>query len=203
MKKKDRIRFIVLPYAALLLSLLAGCPKREPPRENVVNPMIDSAEKFVTVFVETLPPPQTGLDVFLGILSGRQDSADTSQQTSESLAPRAKESGLEQPKKESARQTARKADKGTIVKLDTAEPVYHAGTVEITGTVHYQGLEGGFWGITGDNGQNYEPLNLPDELKQAGIKVRLYVRIRKDIATVRMWGIPVQIVGYVTKSRKP
>lgn len=200
----------------IVVLLLLSCPK-EPPRPKVANPMIDSAEKFTEVYTETVPT-QTGLDAFLGILGSKPDTADTSQgPTAEdtlatSRAPVAKESVTKAPielkprgdtgRVEPARtpDTVKKQEssKGTRIFLvpDTTEPVYNPGTVEMMCFVHHIGVEGGFWGLTGENGQNYDPLNLPDDLKRAGLRVRFWLRMRKDVATTHMWGTPVQVVAY-------
>ncbi|MFH0914254.1 MAG: hypothetical protein V1849_03075 [Chloroflexota bacterium] len=61
-----------------------------------------------------------------------------------------------------------------------------------TGTVKFISLEGGFYGIVGDDGQNYDPLNLAKEFQQDGLRVRFEGR-KKDVATIRMWGTPVEI----------
>jgi hypothetical protein len=193
-----------LPILVVAMLFLLGCPKKEPPRPKVVNPMIDSAEQFVPVFTETLPQPKSGLDLFLGILSGTGDSAsddsarrgtahpDTPARKPKPAAPRS------QPARPAPKDSTEEFRVVTLPGSDT-ELRYDPGTVEVTGVVHHQGLEGGFWGIIGDNGQKYYPLNLPEELKQAGGRVKLSVRIRKDVVTTKMWGTPVQILRYTVR----
>ncbi len=66
--------------------------------------------------------------------------------------------------------------------------------VEGTGTVVFVDLEGGFYGIVADDGARYNPLNLPAEFQQDGLRVRFRVRIREDAATIQMWGTPVDIL---------
>jgi hypothetical protein len=188
-----------------ILVLLSGCP-RERPRPKVANPMIDSAEKFTVVYTETVPT-QTGLDAFLGILGSKKDSADTSaKDTTQSVATG--ESAAEAKSEVRSEESERKVSQGTEGKTrdgedarvllvpDTGEPVYSPGTVEMICFVRYVGVEGGFWGLVGENGQNYDPLNLPDKLKYGGLRVRFWLRIRNDIATAHMWGAPVQVVAY-------
>ena len=191
-------RLSAIAYLLSAILLLSACPK-EPPRPKVVNPMIDSAEKFTVVYTESVPI-QTGLDAFLEIMSPKRDEADTSggQATEDSLRARQLESSQTAPGRKLEGSRAEASGKSTRVMAapDTVEPVYHAGMVEMTAVVHHVGLEGGFWGLTGENGQNYDPLNLPDDLKRAGLRVRFWLRMRKDIATTHMWGTPVQIVAY-------
>jgi hypothetical protein len=198
--------------SVLAVLLLSSCPKKETPRPKVANPMIDSAEKFSEVYTETIPS-QTGLDAFLGILGSKKDSADTAAGVVEGgkplpPGPTAGESAREaksevrseksEPKGSQNSEGKTQNGEGARVLLvpDTTEPVYNPGTVEMVCLVHDVGIEGGFWGLTGENGQNYDPLNLPDSLKRAGLRVRFWLRMRKDIATTHMWGTPVQIVAY-------
>ncbi len=66
--------------------------------------------------------------------------------------------------------------------------------VEGTGTVVFVELEGGFYGIVADDGARYEPLNLPAEFQQDGLRVRFRARVLKDVASVHMWGRPVELL---------
>lgn len=62
------------------------------------------------------------------------------------------------------------------------------------GTVAYIGLEGGFFGIIDDNGEHYDPINLPEELKVDGLKVELIAKIRYDLASYHLWGTIIEIL---------
>lgn len=68
---------------------------------------------------------------------------------------------------------------------------------EITATVVYQNLEGGFWGLKDERGNNYLPVNMPEQLKYQGKKVKLVIR-EADVAGTAMWGRPVRIVSFST-----
>ncbi len=46
------------------------------------------------------------------------------------------------------------------------------GIVKGTGTIVYLNFEGGFYGIIADNGEHYDPINLPSEFKKDGLRVR-------------------------------
>ncbi len=64
-----------------------------------------------------------------------------------------------------------------------------------TGTVKFIDLEGGFYGIMGDDSKNYDPINnLGQEFEKDGLRVNFEAKIRTDIATTRMWGTPVEII---------
>ncbi len=64
-----------------------------------------------------------------------------------------------------------------------------------TGTVLYQDLEGGFYGIIADDGRQYLPVSLPEELKENGTLVTFVFRPEQDTASIFMWGEHVQIVS--------
>jgi inhibitor of cysteine peptidase len=61
------------------------------------------------------------------------------------------------------------------------------------GTVTYQDLEGGFYGIVGDDGQKYDPLNLEAKFRKDGLRVAFDATVARDVVTTHMWGTPVNI----------
>ena len=66
--------------------------------------------------------------------------------------------------------------------------VQNSQLVESTGTVVFNVLEGGFWGIVTDSGVKYEIANLPDEFMKDGGKVKFSGVVVKDAASIHMWG---------------
>ena len=72
-----------------------------------------------------------------------------------------------------------------------------ADTIELQGTVVYKDLEGGFFAIDGDDGQTYDPVNLPESFKQNGMRVKATVRVKSDAAGIHMVGDIVEIVDIV------
>ena len=62
-----------------------------------------------------------------------------------------------------------------------------------TGTVQFVTLEGGFYGIVGDDGHYYDPTNLSQELQEDGTRVR-FTAERRDVASAHMWGQVVELV---------
>jgi len=67
-------------------------------------------------------------------------------------------------------------------------------TKTIKGTVVWQDLEMGFFGIQTKSGKDYLPLNLPSKLQKNGISVHLKIEEKPDAMTMVMWGIPIQII---------
>ena len=62
------------------------------------------------------------------------------------------------------------------------------------GIIQYNDLEGGFYGIIDDNGEKYDPINLPDEFKQDGIQVKYKLKIIENQMNTHMWGTIVEII---------
>lgn len=69
-----------------------------------------------------------------------------------------------------------------------------ADVISGTGTIKQFSMEGGFFGIVGDDGQNYDPQNLPEGLKVDGLKVRFQLKKSENQASFHMWGIIVDVV---------
>lgn len=70
--------------------------------------------------------------------------------------------------------------------------------MQIIGQVQYVALEGGFYGIISEDGQQYFPVNMPQQYKAHGTRVRCTLVVLKDAATLAMWGIPVRITSFHT-----
>ena len=72
-----------------------------------------------------------------------------------------------------------------------------AGTIQNvvsgTGTVKYIDLEGGFYGIIGDNGEYYDPTNLSQEFQEDCLRIHFEAKILEDIVNTHMWGTMVEI----------
>jgi hypothetical protein len=62
-----------------------------------------------------------------------------------------------------------------------------------TGTVKFVDLEGGFYGIVGDDNKQYEPMNLEQTYQKDGLRVRFQAKIRQDMASIHMWGTIIEI----------
>ncbi|PLX86506.1 MAG: hypothetical protein C0617_00920 [Desulfuromonas sp.] len=75
-----------------------------------------------------------------------------------------------------------------------AQSLTNQSILEITGTVVFLQMEGGFFGILGDDGMRYDPVDLPAELRRDGKKVRLRVRPMEKTIGFHMWGRKVEIL---------
>jgi hypothetical protein len=61
------------------------------------------------------------------------------------------------------------------------------------GRVVYKDFEGGFFGIVTDAGERLNPVNLPAECRQKGLRVQGTYRPLKGTVTFQMWGQPVEL----------
>jgi L-ascorbate metabolism protein UlaG (beta-lactamase superfamily) len=64
----------------------------------------------------------------------------------------------------------------------------------ISGTVRYIDIEGGFYGLVADTGEKYDPVNLPEDFRQDGLRVKFAVKEKKGAVSFRMWGKIVEIL---------
>ena len=65
--------------------------------------------------------------------------------------------------------------------------------MKIVGTVRYQDLEGGFWGIIDKDGNKYVPIErLPDEFRKDGLKIHAELETVHMLGTT-MWGTHVKV----------
>ena len=80
---------------------------------------------------------------------------------------------------------------------------YSQESIDIKGTVTFISIEGGFYGIIGDDGEKYLPLSLPDEYKKIDMRISIKGKIRDDIMTTQQWGKSVEIVEIQKLSNDP
>lgn len=65
--------------------------------------------------------------------------------------------------------------------------------VQGTGTIIYLSFEGGFYGIMSDEGNGYDPVNLPPEFEFVGLRVEFIGEVL-DLDSIHMWGIIIRII---------
>ena len=63
------------------------------------------------------------------------------------------------------------------------------------GTVRYQNLEGGFWGIIADDGAKYDVVNLSSEYQVEGLRVAFRAKPATNGVSFHMWGTMVEITS--------
>jgi len=62
-------------------------------------------------------------------------------------------------------------------------------------------IEGGFYGIVDQNGQKYLPSNLPDLLKQNGLKVRGTAQLKSGKLGFKQWGKMIDIIEIIYQKK--
>ena len=82
--------------------------------------------------------------------------------------------------------------------LDELNAIPHGrmdrGRFTASGTVVFADLEGGFYGIVDDAGERYDPVNLGDEFKSDGLRIRFEAKVLRDRVSVHMRGRLVEIL---------
>ena len=70
--------------------------------------------------------------------------------------------------------------------------------IKIEGKVVYMPLETGFWGIESPQGNQWRPVNMPEQLKIEGKEAHLEAEEFKEEFSLFMWGTPVKITSFHT-----
>jgi len=73
------------------------------------------------------------------------------------------------------------------------QPALPANHVEFSGKVVLKQLEGGFCGLVADDGQRYDPVNLPVEYCRDGLAVHVRGETVSGGVSIRMWGKQLRI----------
>ncbi len=84
---------------------------------------------------------------------------------------------------------------GIPVNIRTIEPSDGVRLVAGNGTITYVDLEGGFYGIVADDGEQYLPLGLSEAWLVDGSDVAFVARVRADVAAIGQWGTPVDVIA--------
>jgi len=74
-------------------------------------------------------------------------------------------------------------------------PFENKSEINGTGIIKFNSIEGGFYGIVGDNGENYDPINLGKEFQVDGLRVRFEAKKRDDLTSFHMWGTLIEIIN--------
>ena len=64
-----------------------------------------------------------------------------------------------------------------------------------TGTIIYLEIEGGFYGILSDDGEHYDPTNLPIEYQKDGLRISYIAKERSDLLNFHMWGKIIELIN--------
>ncbi len=70
--------------------------------------------------------------------------------------------------------------------------IYFHYNVLFRGTIIYVSVEG-FYGILSDTEERYDPINLPSEFQEEGLRVYVIARRIHNAASTHMWGELIEI----------
>ncbi|BDS10298.1 hypothetical protein [Aureispira anguillae] len=68
--------------------------------------------------------------------------------------------------------------------------------MKIQGTVKYQNLSGGFWGLIDRDGNKWKPVEMPQELQKEGINVEIKAKKVLGGMSIFMWGTTIKILEF-------
>jgi hypothetical protein len=81
-----------------------------------------------------------------------------------------------------------------VLILSSQSPSFAANSqIQATGEISYVVTEDGLYGIIGDDGKKYQPINLPQELRKNGLAVKFNADIRDDLFSAITWGTTIKI----------
>jgi hypothetical protein len=75
-------------------------------------------------------------------------------------------------------------------------PEIPTGAIQISGTVRYFTIEGGFWAVQGDDGVTYDPMNgLAPAFQRENLKVTVLAKVRNDMGGIHMVGPIIEVLS--------
>lgn len=86
---------------------------------------------------------------------------------------------------------APKMDSPTMQEPNASAPT--GNQINTTGTVRFQEMEGGFWGIVADDGRKFDPMGLDAKFQKDGLRVRFEATPDTDRMSTHMWGTIVNL----------
>jgi len=85
-------------------------------------------------------------------------------------------------------------DNDTVTITNGTSLVKLARFIQGIGTIQYIDLEGGFYGIIGDDQEHYDPINLPEVFKQDNLRVEFKARLSPSQYGIHQWGKIIYIL---------
>jgi len=76
-----------------------------------------------------------------------------------------------------------------------AQPTPPPTTFHLTGKVVYSPVEGGFYGILGDDGIKYQPTNLPRKFKKENISLHFDAKRKDGMVSTFQWGTIIELAN--------
>lgn len=70
--------------------------------------------------------------------------------------------------------------------------------MKIKGKVIFKNLGTGAWGVEDENGTEWRPVHMPEQLKIEHARVQLKIIPTKEAFSIHMWGKPMRIISFHT-----
>jgi hypothetical protein len=80
------------------------------------------------------------------------------------------------------------------IKNDNENSKPDENAISAQGTVEFNNIEGGFFGIIADDGSKYKPVNLPKRFQKDGLKIKFTGKLSSDLMSIHMWGKLIEII---------
>jgi len=73
---------------------------------------------------------------------------------------------------------------------------------ETIGMVSYIDLEGGFYGIMTEKGEQHRPMNLHVDYRVDGLRITYRYQTLENVPSIHMWGTPIEILEVRKQSKR-
>lgn len=75
-----------------------------------------------------------------------------------------------------------------------AEKAEKQNMITVKGTIVYKQIEGGFWGLDGENGKKYMPSGINKDLLKDGMIVEVTGYVLEDVMTFQQYGQSLKVI---------
>jgi hypothetical protein len=69
-------------------------------------------------------------------------------------------------------------------------------SINVTGKIEHKDIGMGAWALVADSGETYELQDVPDELQQSNLNVKVQGEVREDVMTTAMIGPVLQVQSF-------
>jgi len=69
-------------------------------------------------------------------------------------------------------------------------------SINVTGKIEHKDIGVGTWALVAESGETYELQDVPDELQQSNLNVKVQGEVREDVMTMAMIGPVLQVQSF-------
>ena len=81
-----------------------------------------------------------------------------------------------------------------LVNADEGTGEQSGNVIQIEGSIKHFSYQGGFYGIEGDDGKTYKPVDMTSNFKVEGVRVKVTAKPIEKEFLLPGWGIPIKIL---------